>query len=231
MSPSTQEYLRCLVELFQENRNDDDAKKMKKYMRDRYAFLGIKAPKRAILLKEFLSQDIIPKEEELKKLLLAMWENPYREIQYAAMEILEKRIRKVDLPFVGLMESLVLKKSWWDTVDWLATRIGLILLRYPDAIENYANKWIESDNIWWQRLAIIFQLKYKSKTAEALLFHNILRRRASKEFFIQKASGWALREYSKTAPEKVLSFIEKHALASLTEKEGLKWMKKKGIIR
>nr|WP_242836652.1 DNA alkylation repair protein [Ruminococcus flavefaciens] len=46
------------------------------------------------------------------------------------------------------------------------------------------------------------------------------------EFFINKAIGWALREYSKTAPAWVKSFIErnKSALSSLSLKEASKYI-------
>ncbi|MFK8104272.1 MAG: DNA alkylation repair protein [Saprospiraceae bacterium] len=226
MTSANQARYKTLVSLLEENASPEDALKMKQYMRNQYDFLGIRAPQRKLLLKRYLENNDIPEGEELKALTTALWQNPYREMQHLAMDILEKKIRKADLSFVTYFENLVLSKSWWDTVDWLATRTGLILLKYPTEIPAYAEKWIASDNIWWQRLAILFQLKYKSKTNERLLFDLILGRMDSKEFFVQKASGWVLREYSKTQPESVIAFIQEYPLPRLTKTEGMKWINK-----
>ena len=230
MTSANQVRFKTLVSLLEENASPEDAQKMKQYMRNQYAFLGIRAPQRKLLLKRYLTDNDLPAGEELKALTTALWQNPYREMQHLAMDILEKSIRKADLSFVSYFEKLVLSKSWWDTVDWLATRTGVILLKYPDEIPAYAEKWIASDNIWWQRLAILFQLKYKSKTNERLLFDLILARMDSKEFFVQKASGWALREYSKTQPQSVIAFIEAYPLSRLTKTEGMKWINKRYLL-
>lgn len=79
------------------------------------------------------------------------------------------------------------------------------------------------DELWLQRSAILFQLKYKEKTNETLLYRYIRQNTDSKEFFIQKAVGWALREYSKTNPESVKHFIEENRLPKLSIREGSKY--------
>ena len=103
--------------------------------------------------------------------------------------------------------------------------------RFPELVPTYPNKWMASENIWLQRSAIIFQLKYRKTTDTKLLFNYILQLKDSEEFFIQKAAGWALREYSKTDWELIHDFLEEHPdLAPLTRREGLKWMKSKGVL-
>ena len=97
------------------------------------------------------------------------------------------------------LSTLIVKKSWWETVDVLSPRIiGYMFLTNHELVPLYADKWIENENIWLQRAAILYQLKYKEKTNEERLFRYILRRASSDEFFVQKAIGWALREYAKT---------------------------------
>ena len=76
--------------------------------------------------------------------------------------------------------------------------------------------------MWSNRVSIIFQLKYKTETNTELLSKFILRHTVSKDFFHHKAIGWALREYSKTALEFVLKFVEKHELSTLSKNEALK---------
>ena len=83
-------------------------------------------------------------------------------------------------------------------------------------------EWIESDNIWLQRTAIIFQRRYKANTNVELLFSHIRKRVDSKEFFIRKGIGWALREYAKTNPQAVLTFANQTPLSTLSRREALK---------
>jgi 3-methyladenine DNA glycosylase AlkD len=126
-----------------------------------------------------------------------------------------------------VLEELIGVRSWWDTVDFLAPKLaGPLLLRYPELIGTYPGRWIESDNIWYQRSAILFQLDYKQQTDAQRLFDYIRRRADSREFFVQKAAGWALRQYSKTAPDAVREFIAGNELPPLTVREGLKWVER-----
>lgn len=118
------------------------------------------------------------------------------------------------------MEWLISTKSWWDTVDAIAPKpVGKIAASYPEVIEETLDGWAVHENMWLRRAAILFQLKYKEKTDDALLYRYILKNADSKEFFIQKAIGWALREYSKTNPASVKEFIENHKLAPLSVRE------------
>jgi len=220
-----------LTIFLEKNKNATDAPLMKSYMRNQFEFLGLKKPARQLLCKEFWKKNKPPEVNELKVLVSELWESPYRELQYHALDLMYKNIKKLDSGWIDFWQELILKKSWWDSVDYLAPRlIGTILLDDPKLAATYSKKWIESDNFWLQRTAIIFQLKYKGKTNQQILFGHILRQADSKEFFIQKGSGWALREYSKTNPEAVIEFTKKHKtkLSPLTYKEALKWLIKKG---
>jgi 3-methyladenine DNA glycosylase AlkD len=220
-------YVKPLVQWMNEHRNEENAKPMKKYMRDQFEFLGIKAPQRNALLKEFLKEYGKPRLEELPQTVLALWELPEREFQYIALTLLEKDVKKLSDKHLALAETLVVTKSWWDTVDPLSTNIiGTILKKHPKWIEYYTGKWVQSDHMWLQRTAILFQLKYKKETDEQLLYEYIRMCKDSKEFFIQKAIGWALREYSKTNPESVIKFVESEHLPPLSKREALKIIKK-----
>jgi 3-methyladenine DNA glycosylase AlkD len=108
--------------------------------------------------------------------------------------------------------------------------IGLYFLLFPGNIKIFTGRWVDSDNIWLQRTALLFQLKYKKDMDFELLSKYILKLKYSKEFFIQKAIGWILREYSKFFPETVVSFVKSNQLAPLSSREALRIVKKKGII-
>jgi 3-methyladenine DNA glycosylase AlkD len=123
------------------------------------------------------------------------------------------------------MEQLITTKSWWDTVDAIAPKaVGKIADKFPEVVPETIDGWATHDYMWLKRAAILFQLKYKQKTDEELLYQYIRQNAASKEFFIQKAIGWALREYSKTNPASVKKFIEGQPLAPLSVREGSKYL-------
>ena len=218
-------YIDHLVPLFEANRNEDQAGPMKKYMKDHFPFLGIKKPARSELMKQFFNESGILKEAFQKEFVQSLWYKEEREYQYAALDYIGrigKKLEKADLP---LMEQLITTKSWWDTVDMLAQHpVGTIALKFPDVIPESIEKWAYGTNMWLNRTAILFQLKYKENTDEELLYRYIKKNAKSKEFFIQKAIGWALREYSKTNPSSVKLFIEGNDLPKLSIREGSKYL-------
>ncbi|MEN2766316.1 DNA alkylation repair protein [Ornithinibacillus sp. 16A2E] len=97
-------------------------------------------------------------------------------------------------------------------------------MEHPEVIQEKIEKWSTDSNMWLRRTSILFQLKYKKYTNEQLLYTYIRRNANSREFFIQKAIGWALREYSKTNPESVKNFIAENELAKLSVREGSKYL-------
>ncbi|MFJ5717086.1 DNA alkylation repair protein [Neobacillus sp. NPDC093127] len=214
-----------LSELFIENRHDAEAEPMKKYMKSHFEFLGIKSPLRKELEKQFFKETGILKEPFNKEFVMALWEKEEREYQYTALTYLEKSLNKLEKSDLPFMEKLITTKSWWDTVDAIAPKpVGKIAEKFPEVIAETINGWAVHENMWLRRAALLFQLKYKGKTNDALLYHYIRQNADSKEFFIQKAIGWALREYSKTNPASVKKFIEALPLAPLSVREGSKYL-------
>ncbi|WP_232735677.1 DNA alkylation repair protein [Alteribacter populi] len=212
-----------LKRLFREHANPEHAAPMEQYMKNNFLFLGIKSPERKMLTKTFLKEtkldtaQRVPADE-----LQTIWDLPEREFQYTVIEILA-RLHKVYLPEdLAFFERLIVSKSWWDSVDSLAPHVvGSYFLRFPAQIER-ASEWSTHSNMWLRRSAILFQLKYKEKTDEERLFRYIKENAEDKEFFIRKAIGWALREYSKTESDRVERFIFDESLSNLSKKEGLK---------
>jgi 3-methyladenine DNA glycosylase AlkD len=159
-----------------------------------------------------------------------MWALPEREYQYTAIGLLQGCQKKLVPGHVPLLEYLIVNKSWWDTVDGLAAhQVGRLFTAFPHIRDEHIGRWRRSDNIWLRRTAILFQLDYKAQTDEALLFDIIRENLDSKEFFIQKAIGWVLREYSKTNAESVVKFVNHTALPPLSHREALKWLKNQAL--
>jgi 3-methyladenine DNA glycosylase AlkD len=221
-----QDYYQAVYTLFQQHGDPATADGQMQYMRNQFDFFGLKMPQWMVLAKQIHLQLGIPKGEDLKTLVLRCFEDEHREMHYFALETLEKSTKKPQPPeWIDFLEGLILNRSWWDTVDWIRKPVGNHFLHHPQLIPIYTDKWIESDNIWLQRMALIFQLKYKQKTDRELLFNTVKRLAHSNEFFVQKGAGWALREYTRIDPESVVEFVKNTVLPPLTRREALKLVK------
>ena len=216
-------YLLPLIKLYDSHKDEQYAEWSKNYLRNQFEFLGIRAPIRRKLTSQFIKDNGLPDKDCLQAVIYFLWDMPEREFQKGALDLLAKSKKTLGPEDIPWLSNLIVKKSWWDTVDELAPHsIGSIFLAHPEIISSYADKWIEDENIWLQRTAIIYQLFYKDKTDVERLYRYILRRADSNEFFVQKAIGWALRQYAKTNPDAVMSFVSTHSLKPLSRREALK---------
>jgi 3-methyladenine DNA glycosylase AlkD len=221
-------YLTPLKQAFEKAANEKEAKGMKAYMLNQFEFYGIKTPQRDVLVKAFLKTERIQQYNALEKTVKYMWSQEEREWQYAAIDLLASHIVLWRASTINLIEYCLTHKSWWDAVDgigsdWLPKYFSL----FAEQQIPVTQKWNRSNNMWLQRSSILFQRSYKKNTNTQLLAEYILYHQSSKEFFIQKAIGWALREYSKTNPEWVLAFLSKNEIAPLSKREAIKRIKSK----
>lgn len=212
-----------LLKELQNLANADDARAMKAYMRGRFEFLGVKTPARRKAAKAFFKKhggaDID------WRFVRQAWEHPFREMQYAALDYLETRknlLRPGDLP---QLKKLAQSKSWWDTIDFLDRLAGGIIAGFPET-RPVILQWSRDEDIWLRRLAIDHQLLRKDQTDQHLLEQILVNNLNQTEFFINKAIGWALRDYSKTNPEWVKNFIRQHhgKMAPLSIREASKYL-------
>jgi 3-methyladenine DNA glycosylase AlkD len=200
------------------------ALKMKAYMRDQFEFLGVHSPERKELFSKFF-KELIPGDHPKPYFVENCYKRPDREFHYLAMEYVFAFRKNLSESDIGLIRSMLVTHAWWDTVDFIASKIvGYIVKRYPSLKDDVLTAWIDDDKIWLRRTSIIFQLSYKAETDTEFLKLAILQNLSSSEFFINKAIGWALRQYSKTDPEWVRSFIQKHELQPLSLKEASKYI-------
>jgi 3-methyladenine DNA glycosylase AlkD len=225
---NTMDFVHALSEELLRNANPAIAAEQKAYMRDQFEFFGIKAQQRRDIQKPFLVKAYLPAKEELPELIKTFWTKPQREFHLFAQELVFKYIKQFEKEDMPLLEYMVTHKSWWDTVDNIAVHLmGNYFQKFPEDRKIYVDKWLQSDHLWLQRCAILFQLKYKTAIDTKLLTHVIHSLLGSNEFFINKAIGWVLREYSKTDPVWVENFANQTDLHSLSRKEALRILKKK----
>ena len=206
------------------HKNEEQAQKMSKYMLNKFEYIGIKTPERRKIFKNFFKE--YKNEEKIDwEFVNKCWENKHREFQYIAADYLKNMKDKLTRDDIPKLKQLILKKSWWDTIDNLDMTIGTLVLKDSN-VNKILLEWSLDENIWLKRIAIDHQLLRKEKTNTELLEKILKNNLGQAEFFINKSIGWALRDYSKTNPEWVKNFIEKNRenMAKLSIKEASKYL-------
>ena len=213
-----------LITDLEENRNELLAESMSKYMQDKFRFLGVRGATRTEIYKKYF-----PDARKTKTVdwdfVESCWNKEEREFQYVVVYYLKAMQKFLKREDISKLKYLIVTKSWWDTVDLLAKVIGSLVIR----IEGYDKimlEWSKDSNIWLKRVAILYQLSLKDKIDEIILDKILVNNLGDNEFFINKAIGWALRDYSKFNPEWVREFIKKNKdnMANLSIREASKYI-------
>ena len=213
-----------LITDLEENRNELLAESMSKYMQDKFRFLGVRGATRTEIYKKYF-----PDARKTKTIdwdfVENCWNKEEREFQYVVVYYLKAMQKFLKREDISRLKYLIVTKSWWDTVDLLAKVIGSLVIR----IEGYDQimlEWSKDSNIWLKRVAILYQLSLKEKVDKQILERILVDNLGDSEFFINKAIGWALRDYSKYNPEWVREFIKKNKdnMASLSIREASKYI-------
>lgn len=212
-----------IIKIFKQNYNAKNAIPMSKYMKNLFPFLGIKKPDRVKLQKEFINHN---KEAIDWNIVKSLFKKEEREFHYLAIDYLIKRKELLKPKDLEKIKFLISYKSWWDSVDLITPNlIGTLIKNYPE-LKKEMIIWSKDENIWINRASLLFQLKYKNSLDIDLLKEIILNCKDKNEFFIDKAIGWILREYSKTNPKWVKDFVENRKLSKLSVREALKHINK-----
>jgi 3-methyladenine DNA glycosylase AlkD len=218
-----EQYFSDLTEVFEKNADPVRAAGATAYMRNKSEFYGIASPLRRQMVKEFIVKNGYPAYDQLEEMIRFAWEQPRREWQYTAMEITEHFVKNADQNLLDLAEWMITHKSWWDSVDFVAPNIaGMLFKKFPEVKMQFIENWMNSGNLWLLRSCLIHQLRYNKTADRALLFNLCERLAVHPDFFIRKAIGWSLRQYSKFDPEAVIDFVDNHELSNLSRKEALK---------
>ena len=216
-------YTDTISSKFADHADPKNAVKMSSYMKDRFPFFGIKTPLRRTIGKELIDRHGLPEIADLERTVFDLFSKDERELHHFGIELCAEYKKKWTRETIHLFEKMAQTKSWWDTVD----SINIFCIKpffaiFPNERAKCTQSWIDSGNIWLQRLSIICQLRLKEDTDTELLSRNILQLNQSDEFFIQKAIGWALRDFGHSNPEWVREFVRKTELKPLSKREALK---------
>jgi 3-methyladenine DNA glycosylase AlkD len=211
--------IEALAGALADRRDPDQAAAMAAYMKDHFVFFGVRSSERRLAQREALGDWTAPTADGLAAFARGCWARNEREFQYAACDTLVRHVKQLSSANLDLLEELITTRSWWDTVDILASRVVGPLAERPTM-----ERWLVSGDLWLERAVILHQLGYKEATDEAFLFRACLAHATSSEFFHRKAIGWALRQYAKTDPDAVRTFVADHVdeLSGLSKREALK---------
>jgi 3-methyladenine DNA glycosylase AlkD len=219
-----EEVLDRLVRRYDAARDPERAGPAEAYMRDQFPFLGLPAPTQRVLARSVLAGLPAPGEDDLRTVALACWELDEREYQYFACDWLRTHLAVPGPGFLATIRTLITTRSWWDTVDPLATRVvGGLVRRHPE-LSAEMDAWSGAEDLWLVRTAILHQLHYGAETDTDRLFGYCTRQAGHRDFFVRKAIGWALRQYARTEPGAVSSYVAAHRdqLSPLSVREATK---------
>ncbi len=207
------------------------------YMKSDIPYLGLGMPELRRVSKNVFREHPITESAVWRSTVAALWDDTeFREYRYAATELLafsQYQKKWLNPSLLPQLKNMIVTGAWWDHVDALAiNHVGKLLKDYPETIKPKLAQWAQEKNVWVRRTAILAQLKFKADTDTGFLFTAIEHSISDPDFFARKGIGWALREYSKTAPEVVIDYVTKNRdrLSPLSKREGLKVLLKKGSV-
>ena len=213
-----------LITDLEENSNELLAESMSKYMQDKFRFLGVRGATRTEIYKKYF-----PDARKTKTIdwnfVESCWNKEEREFQYVVVYYLKAMQKFLKREDISRLKYLIVTKSWWDTIDLLAKVVGSLVIHIK-GYDKIMQEWSKDSNIWLRRVAILYQLSLKDKVDKQVLDKILVNNLGDSEFFINKAIGWALRDYSKYNPEWVREFIKKNKenMANLSIREASKYI-------
>jgi 3-methyladenine DNA glycosylase AlkD len=224
--------IRALGSAFGKAADPEKAVAMQRYMKSAMPFFGVNAGPLREICKAVFDEHPLPDAGAWRATCTELWRSAkHRELRYAAVELTGWRPYRayLDLDAMPMLERMIVEGAWWDFVDVLATnRVGPILKAHPKPMKKALRQWAKGEDLWKRRTSILAQNKFKDETDLALLYACIEPSIESKEFFLRKAIGWALRELAKTDPVEVERYVSENAerLSGLSKREALKHAKK-----
>lgn len=224
---SYSELIQGLTTEFLKHKNEQNSLAMSQYMKGRFAFFGIKAEVRKAIQKKWMTTIPVPfTSQERWELIQELWQHEEREYHYVAIDWLNAWKKEwINEEDSNKLRWLIENNTWWDSVDAIASNyLGKYAMKFPESAKEMVQEWRDDSNFWINRSCLIFQLKYKKEVDFELLKSLIVQFQPNKEFFIQKAIGWSLRQYSKFEPDEVRKFVTEIKLTGLAFREATKYI-------
>ncbi len=227
VSFSTKELIQFVQTRFEALADPEKAIPMAKYMKTEMPFYGIQKTERNLVNRELKKQYRPKDRRQYNTIIKALWKLPHREEKYTAIQYAKQTDEFISSESFSIFELMIRQGQWWDFVDDIAIRlVGRMLFKERKKMKMILDRWIVDDDLWIRRSAIISQILHKDQTDEEQLFRYCLKCIHEQDFFIRKAIGWALRDYSKTNEKPVREFLinNRDQLSGLSFREGSKYV-------
>ena len=207
------------------------AREMQRYMKTTQKFYGVQAAARKNIFRITAKAFPVTSRTDYEAVIFELWRGEFREDMYQALEVAIRFREFHDLKSFPIYEKLVYTSPNWDTLDWIAGRLVSPLVVENRQLESILKHWMIEDNFWVRRASLLAHLHHRSNTNTALLSKTILKLAPDKEFFVRKAIGWILRDYSYANPKWVKKFIEENqdVLSGLSKREALRHINRKKL--
>ncbi len=225
MAPDIEAACRMVTSRLAEAADPEKAPAMQAYMKTEMPFYGVQKAGRTPILRDLVKAHRPETADSYRQLVLALWNLDHREEKYIALGFARHFESHILPNQTDLYHQLTVEGAWWDLVDEVATHlIRHLVVGYQVESWPVVDGWIDDDDMWLRRAALICQVGAKERTDSERLFTYCAARAPEEEFFIRKAIGWALRDYAWTAPTAVAGFINTHRaeLSGLSYREGSK---------
>jgi 3-methyladenine DNA glycosylase AlkD len=208
---------------------------MQAYMKSAMPYLGIQSTPLALLCRQHLAAHPLPTFAAWRDSTLALWRDAgFREERYAAIAVTRHRLYREHqhMKALPLYRELIVTGAWWDYVDAVSHQIGVLLRHEPALMAKTLRRWANGKDMWLRRSAIIAQLDFGKDVDRQLLYDCIEPSIESREFFLRKAIGWALRQYARVQPREVLRYVKanRDRLSGLSKREALKAALRSGAL-
>ncbi len=206
---------------------------MQAYMKTDMPFHGVAAPARKRIVDELRRRFPVLERREYVEVVTELWEGEYREEKYLAVAVADRYPEHIVPAQLLLYERMIREGQWWDLVDPVAIHlVGTVVLEHPQPGWSVVDTWIDHDNLWMRRAAIIAQVRAGSSTDADRLFRYCMTRAFETDPFLRKAIGWALRQYSHVDPDAVAEFLSalRDELAPLSYREASRHLRKLGLL-
>ncbi|HXU19600.1 MAG TPA: DNA alkylation repair protein [Verrucomicrobiae bacterium] len=208
-----------------------DARKapmMQAYMKSAMPYHGVQTVLMRQTCEKLFANLNLSTRDLWQRTVLDLWRGAkYREERYAAIALsgIRRAAEFQTLAAMPLYKEMIVTGAWWDYVDEIAAnRVGPILRGDPAPMKKKMLAWSKCENMWKRRTSILCQLRFKQDTDLDLLYACIEPSLDSKEFFLRKAIGWALRQYAWTDAAEIRRYVRKQKvrLSNLSQREALK---------
>ncbi|MDP1728989.1 MAG: DNA alkylation repair protein [archaeon] len=189
-------------------KNLQRAEASKKYLKSPYNFYGVTVPQLRKVAKKYQHLSVY----DNFNLFDELWNSNNHEEMSLALYLLTNHRKNFNLEFWDFLtnEKRINKFKTWDHVDEACSHtLGEILVNNTQ-LNNKIKEFSQSKNHWIRRISMVSQYPLIKKGKIQLTIFLAEKLCYDEDIYVQKATGWMLREAGKKNPIQVKEFIKIH---------------------